>query len=492
MNYLSRLMMVCVLSVGVFAVNAQAQSSLLQQFENEFVALSEDISPSVVEISVKSSKRPSRTGRMEEMFKFFGIPEPEGHPRNNDDEEPLPEPMPIAMGTGFFIDTDGYIVTNNHVVKDADEVTILMNNGTEVEAEIIGLDPDADLAVLKVDPQGLDIVPLKLGNSDNLKVGQFTIAIGSARGQTGSVSYGHISGLGREGLRLPGDELRFQHFIQTDAAINLGNSGGPLCNIKGEVIGVNVAIVYDANSIGFAIPINRVKKIAPQLIANGSVTRGWLGVSIMDIDVVAQVEDVSLEDFMEGNGLEDEAGAYVVNITSDGPSAKAGIESEDVILKVDDHKIENTLDLINYVTDLEPGTQTDVVVWRAGKSLTLDLTVGKFPGKAAATYGKDVLGMYLDELKLREEYLEKNDLDEQPTDFYVVDVLPDTPAEEANIQRGDIIIEVAHKEVTSRAEFKTLLKENAVPGKTLLMRVMQLGEEARKVYVKIPEDFSVE
>jgi len=490
MKYVCRLMMVVVLFIRAGSLDVQAQSPLLQQFEDEFVALSDSISPSVVEISVKSSKRPSRDGRMEEMFKFFGIPESEGQPDEEGDKFPVPRPA--AMGTGFFFDANGYIVTNNHVVDGAEEITILMNDGAEVPAEIVGQDPSADLAVIKVDPQNLKITPVKLGDSDNLKVGQFAIAIGSARGQTGSVSYGHISGLGRENLQLPDPELRFQNFIQTDAAINLGNSGGPLCNIKGEVIGVNVAIVYDANSIGFAIPINRVTNIAPQLIADGGVTRGWLGVSIVDIEGAAQIEKVSVEDFIEGNRLEDSQGAYVSEVTEGGPSAKAGIISEDVIRKVNEEAIANPTELINYVTDLKPETVAKVEVWREGKSVLLDLTVGKFPGQAAARYGRDYLGMYFDKMDLKKDILERLELEVQPSDFFVTNLEKGSPAEEAGITPRDIIIEVGHKEVASKAEFLEALKETAVPGKTLLLRVMQLDEEPRKVYVKVPEDFVLE
>lgn len=489
MQKLSRFMVLVVLFGGM-ALEARAQSPLLQQFEDEFVALSDNISPSVVEISVKSSKKPRNAGRMEEMFKYFGLPTPKERPDGEGEGNERPAPRPTAMGTGFFFDTEGYIVTNNHVVDGAEEITVLMNDGAEVEAEIIGQDPSADLAVIKVDPEGLGIVPMKLGDSDSLKVGQFAIAIGSARGQTGSVSYGHISGLGREGLNLPGDELRFQHFIQTDAAINLGNSGGPLCNINGEVIGVNVAIVYDANSIGFAIPINRVKTIAPQLIAHGGVVRGWLGVSIMNLEYAAEEEKVSLEDFLEGNDLDDAQGAYVFATTAGGPSEQAGIQPEDIIRQVNDQTIKDTTALINYVTDLAPGTQATVEVWRAGKLVTLDLVVGKFPGKAAARFGQDYLGMYLVELELREEFLKQLELEEEPSDFVVADLVPGSPAEEAGIRRGDVVIEVAHQEVHSREEFEALLKEHAVAGKTLLMRVTQLDGEARKVYVKVPDDYT--
>lgn len=488
------LMIVAVLATGLLVSESSAQRSLLKQFEAEFVSLTEEISPSVVEISVTASSFPRTSGRTDDMFKFFGLPSPDGEDGERDGGPPPASRRPSSTGTGFFINEEGYIVTNNHVVDDAAEITVKLPNGDEVVAEVVGIDPDSDIAVIKIDPDGIDIVPVAMGSSADLKVGQFAIAIGSARGQTGSVSYGHISGLGREGLRLPGDKLRFQEFIQTDAAINLGNSGGPLCNIHGEVIGVNVAIVYDANSIGFAIPIDRVKRIVPQLIADGSVTRGWLGVSILNVERAAvELEKITLEDFIDANGLSDSKGTYVAGVSMDGPAQVAGVQDEDIILRVNDHRISDTTDLINFVSELEPGMDGTLHVWRNGKLVKLDILVGKFPGQLTARYGRDYLGMHLTEMhELSAEVLERFELEEQPSDFYVVEVVPGSPAEEAGIRTEDIVMEVAHQEVESMEHFKALIGEHARPGKTLLLRVMRLqsGEEkSRKVYVKVPEDY---
>ena len=477
--------LIAIMAVTLSSSMATAQRSLLKQFEQEFVSLSEEIRPSVVEISVRV-KHPERTdSQMEDMLKRFGIPQqPDGGGPS------LPRRLPAATGTGFFYDAEGHIVTNNHVVANAEEVTVEMPDGTEVIAKVIGTDPDADIAVIKIDPEGQTFKPVKLADSDLLKVGQFAIAMGSARGQTGSISYGHISGLGREGLALPGN-LRFQHFIQTDAAINLGNSGGPLCNVDGEVIGVNVAIVYDANSIGFAIPRNRVKKIVPQLILSGDVTRGWLGVSIQDITVAANRENIEVEDFLEANGLPDAEGTYVAGVTVGGPAELGGLKIDDIIRMVDGIKIGTTTDLINIVSDIEPGITVPLELWRNGKSMILDLEVGKFPGMSAARFGKAYLGMHVDELELSDDGLELLGVKESPTNFFVVEVVPGSPADIAGIKTGDIIQEVAHEEVGSLVEFKEAITENARPGKTLLLKVLQLrpDEESRKIYIKVPEDY---
>ncbi len=480
-------LLITVFSTGI----ASAQRSLLKQFEQEFVSLSEEIRPSVVEISVQVKHSAEGDGRMQDMLKRFGFPGPEGGEAPNG--RPMPRRLPAATGTGFFFDEAGHIVTNNHVVENAEEVTVEMPDGTQVPAEVVGTDPDADIAVIKIDPEGLSFQPVRLADSDKLKVGQFAIAMGSARGQTGSISYGHISGLGREGLALPGG-LRFQHFIQTDAAINLGNSGGPLCNIDGEVIGINVAIVYDANSIGFAIPINRVKKIVPQLIASGGVTRGWLGVSIQDIPIVANQENIEVEDFTDANGLPDSDGSFVAGVTQDGPAERAGIRADDIIRKVNGVKIKASTNLINIVSDIEPGTVVPLDLWRDGKAVTLDVEVGKFPGMSAARFGRAYLGMHIADLDLGDDDLEKLGLEESPSNFFVVEVIPGSPADTAGIRPGDAILEIAHVEIGSLEDFKSAIAENARPGKTLLLKALQLqvDKEPRKIYLKVPEDYKEE
>jgi serine protease Do len=475
---------------------AYGQNSILKQLESEFVSISEKVAPSVVEISVEAA--PSAAGsnpeadQLEELFRRFG--RPPGAPEGEQDFTPPPRMRPrAATGTGFFYDSDGYIITNNHVVENARRITVHLSDGSEIEAEVVGLDPSADIAVIKIDPAGLNVEAVDLGTSDGLKVGQFAIAIGSARGQTGSISYGHISGLGRESLNLP-QTLRFQNFIQTDAAINLGNSGGPLLNIDGEVIGVNVAIVYDANSIGFAIPIDRVKKIVPQLISDGDVSRGWLGVSIANIELAAAEEKVALEDYIEANDLPDEKGTSVQFVTENGPAEAAGVQIDDVIREVDGIPIFSSTDLINKVSDISPGKETTMKVIRRGKLVTLNITIGKFPGLLAARYGEDILGMHFAELVMKEDGPEALGFDEQPTDFYVVQVIDGSPAAEAGVKPGDIVTEVAHKEASSQEQFMEIFKDNVRPGKTLLLRVLQLieGAEERKIYIKVPEDFKMD
>lgn len=461
-----------------------AVSPVVRELEQAFIDVSTKVRPSVVEIS-SEGKLSGRPG-MGDLFRNFGLPHPELGPEG--DKNRAPQRRPVSTGSGFIFDTLGHIITNNHVVEDATKLTVQLWDGVELEAVVVGTDPSADIAVIKIDPQGLDLRPLTLGDSDKLRVGQFAIAIGSPRGQTGSLSFGHLSALGREQLVLPG-ELRFQHFIQTDAAINLGNSGGPLCNIEGEVIGVNIAIVFGANSIGFAIPVNRVKKIVPQLIDSGKVVRGWLGVSIQDVPMAAARENQEVTDFLDAYSLPDEAGAFVQAVTADGPAEKSGLISEDVIRKIDGDEITDTTDLINMISDIPPGAEAVLDVWRDGKAIEVTVLIGEFPGMTAARYGRDYLGIHV--TPFTEDMAARMRLENAPSSFIVAEVIEDSPADKAGIERGHFILEVAHKAVRDIDAFKKLLKENAKPGKTVLFRVKTVKGQLEKKFLKVPEDFSL-
>ena len=477
-----------VLALGLMQPTAQADKSVLKAFENAFVELSEEVRPSVVEIAAVSSAPSAGQGNLGDLFRFFGQPQPEG-----EDQGRPPGGGPTATASGFIFDAQGHIVTNNHVVRDSSSLTVTLWDGEERDAEVVGQDPGADLAVIKIDPDGLDLKPVRLGVSDQLKVGQFAIAMGSPSGLTGSFSYGHVTGLGRESLELQDEDLRFQSFIQTDAAINLGNSGGPLCNIDGEVIGVNVAIVFRANSIGFAIPISRVHNVVPQLIASGKVVRGWLGVSIDDIQTAALRAELEVEDFMDAFDLPDERGTFVQGLAPDGPGERAGLLPDDVIRDINGGVIQDPTDLINKVSDLSPDTSAKIGIWRKGESMILSVTVGEFPGMLAARFGRDYYGMHVVEIALSDEDLQALGMDEQPANFYVVEVVPGSPADRAGIAKGDVVLEIAHEEATDLESFREILREEGEPGKTILLRVLALQKDAepRKVYLKIPEGYEL-
>lgn len=486
-----------ILATILLTAPADAQrSALLKEFESAFVELSDSVRPSVVEISAQGPISAEEMEQMNDLFRFFGPPRGEGDGEEQDGETPphpqLPERGPRSTASGFIVDELGHIVTNNHVVKGADRLEVQLWDGTKLPATVVGQDPDSDIAVIKINPAGQSLRPVRLGNSSSLKVGQFAIAMGSPSGLTGSFSYGHITGLGRESLELPGD-LRFQEFIQTDAAINLGNSGGPLCNIDGEVIGINVAIVYRANSIGFAIPVDRVKAVVPELIAHGKVIRGWLGVSVRDIADAAADDNQEVSAFVEAHNLPDAHGSYIARVTWGGPAERGKLLPEDIVRRINGREILKSTDLINTISDIPPGGTAKIEVWRRGKPLELEIVVAEFPGRTAAIYGRDLLGMHVAELELNPEFMERRNMKEQPSDFYVAAIVENSPASKAEIRQGDVITEIAFQEIKTRDQFVEVLRKEAKPGKNLLMKVWTLtDDEPRKVYIEVPIDFKLD
>jgi len=495
MNTLPRTLVLAAIALTVFTANAFAASTLLKEIEKAFVSLGENVGPSVVEISAEGGQiSAEEQGNLEELFKnFLDPPNGEAHP-----VPPEMRQRPTATGSGFIYDAQGHVITNNHVVEGAKTITVKLSDGTEHDATIVGTDPDSDLAVVKIDAAGLNLKPVKLADSNSLKVGQFAIALGSPRGLTGSVSFGHISALGRDELQLP-IRLRFTHFIQTDAAINLGNSGGPLCNIDGEVIGVNVAIAFGANSIGFAIPIDRVAEVVPQLISRGKVIRGWLGVGIRTVAQQASLDNQELEDYLKVYNLPDESGAHVDSVTWLGPSAEAELKSKDVIRQLNAKPVKDPRDLIDRISAIKPGTSATLRVWRAGEPTNIEIIVGEFPGERAAYYGQSFLGMHVEELQqINEEAARQAGFTEMPTGVIIPipappvrpsGIVPESPAANADIIPGDIITKIAHKDVTDRDSFRSLINEHAQPGEPLLFQIYRNSSELQDKIVTVPDDF---
>jgi len=348
------------------ASTASAASPMLQEMERAFVKLAEEIRPFVVCIEVTGPEPEDmlrlQSPDVEEFFKYFNIPVPEGRRKSPRVRRPN------ALGSGFIYDKEGHIITNNHVVDKAEELLVRMWDGEEYKAEVIGTDPDTDLAIIKIDADR-DLPVARLGDSGALKVGQLAIAVGSPHSLDGSFSFGHITALGRKELYLP--NLRFEDFVQTDAAINLGNSGGPLCNIDGEVIGINIAIAAGEN-LGFAIPSNTAREVIPQLISEGKVVRGYLGVEITDVAQAAQQMDLpDASDLVEALGLPDEKGAYVHVVTPGTPAEKAGLQDDDVIRMVNGKSIDGAEGLVRAITNIDPGASVMLEVWRQGKPMEI-------------------------------------------------------------------------------------------------------------------------
>lgn len=481
-----------VLVVAVLCIPATtaAANDILRQMEDAFVNLADRISPVVVRIETKGAREGSETpgapnmDQLEEFFRRFGFEPPEGMmPQRR-----IPEPQ--ATGSGFIFDTQGHIVTNNHVVAEAGAITVELFNGKTYNATVVGKDPSSDIAVIKIEPD-FDLPVAALGDSGDLRVGQFAIAMGSARGLRGSLSlsFGHVTALQREGLALP--NLRFQSLIQTDAAINLGNSGGPLCDIEGNIIGINVAIVWGANSIGFAIPIDRAKNIVPTLIAEGKMAYGYLGVQIKDVEQVARDTGAGIPDFVEAAGLPDAQGAYVDSIIDGSPAAKAGLQVDDIIRKVNEDAVRSASGLTGTISNYKPGSTVTLEVWRDGKPMTLDVTLEEFPDNIEKVIlGEATLGMRVQDLT--DDIKKSLNLEPDTNGIVVMDVESKSAAADAGIFEGDVIQKVAYEDVTDVKQFRELVRKNAEAGKSLLIRILRPGEGSMPKVIKVPSDFQSE
>ena len=432
--------------------------------------LAEDISPSVVNITT-STVVEGRTGPQgivpegspfEDFFREF-------QDRNGPGQRPR---RSSALGSGFVISEDGYIVTNNHVIEGADEINIEFFNGDELQAELVGTDPNTDIALLKVEADGpLPFVPF--GDSDTARVGDWVIAMGNPLGQGFSVSAGIVSARNRA---LSGS---YDDFIQTDAAINRGNSGGPLFNMDGEVIGVNTAILSPNGGsigIGFSMASNVVTRVIDQLQEFGETRRGWLGVRIQDVT----------DDIAEAIGLEDTAGALVTSVP-EGPAKEAGMQDGDVILSFAGVEVEDTRGLVRQVGNSPVGETVRVVVFRDGETVTLRVTLGRreeaegaVPTAAPAPEDntpetKDVLGLTLS--TLTEELREELGVAEDQVGLAVTEVDETSEAFEKGLRAGDVITEAGQQKVSTIAEFETRLEEVKEAGrKSLLLLVRRAGD----------------
>ena len=374
-----------------------------------------------------------------------------------------------SLGSGVIIDTDeGLIVTNNHVIEDADEIKVVMFDKREVVAEIVATDPPSDLAVIKVNPGELSTV--KLGDSDKLSVGEWVVAIGSPFGLhlNHTVTAGIISAVGRRSVI---SRNNFEDFIQHDAAINPGNSGGALFNLDGELIGINTAIATDGFSranagVGFAIPINMVKRVMEDLISDGKVTRGWLGVSIQDVD----------EGMAKALKLEDRNGAIISQVIKDSPAEDAGVEEQDVIILVDGEKISDSSNLKNLISSGRPNDKTKLTVIRDGHEKNLTVTLGLRPGEKELAETFKYGEKHFDLLGLRVENYEPEEsvFDSIKKGVRVIEIKPDSPADDENIQRGDIIVEIGKNSISDENDYQSKLEEYSEDD-TIMLRVLRGG-----------------
>ena len=448
----------------------------------DFTELAEKQSPVVVNISSiqKNRQNPMMQGspedeQMQEFFKRFGIPVPPGMPPHNGrGQQGVPEKQVYATGSGFIVTGDGYVLTNAHVVKDADEVMVKLNDKREFKAKVIGIDLRTDVAVLKLNATNLPKVAI--GNPDTIKVGEWVAAIGAPFGLENTMTVGIVSAKGRA---LP--QENFVPFIQTDVAINPGNSGGPLFNLKGEVIGINSQIYSRTGGymgLSFAIPINVAMDVMNQLKANGKVIRGWLGIAIQEVT----------KELSESFGMKNTNGALVAGIEKGAPADKGGLQPGDVITKFDGKAIESSSDLPKAVGNTKPGKTVVAEVFRKGNVKILNLTVGEMPSDQSEVIANNKtpekaevnrLGLVLKEAppQQRKKMNGKKGL-------LVVDAQGSAAA--AGIRRGDIVLALNNSEVENADAFA---KEVAtIPnGKTVALLILR-NDETLYVPVKITNE----
>ena len=431
--------------IFLFSIFISALSIVEARELPNFSDLAEDASPAVVNItSTRTVSQRNSYGRgfgdprYDEFFeRFFGQQPRPSVPREN--SRPV-----VSTGSGFIISSDGYLLTNNHVVEDADEVKVSLGDRREYKAEIIGTDPRSDVAVLKIDAQ--DLPTLKIGKSEKLRVGEWVVAIGSPFQLRFSVTSGIVSAKGRS---IPnGSDSTYVPFIQTDVAINPGNSGGPLFNLDGEVIGINSQIYTRSGGymgVSFAIPIDYAMDVADQLRENGYVARGWLGVSIQEVT----------SELAEALGMEIPKGALVSQIIEDSPAEKSGLKEEDVILFFDGEEIFYSSDLPLTVGSIRPESKVNAMILRDGKKKTVQVTVGELPKDPALAFEntqQNFLGLVVEN--------QANDNQRSNVEgVLVTSVDPDGIAYESGIRRGDIIYSLARTRIENVNEFKEVLSE---------------------------------
>jgi len=411
-----------------------------------FTDLAQKAKPGVVNIrTVKIVKGGGRVFRH-----FFGKPFGDNDPFKDFfgpdmRQDPQREFKQRSLGSGFIIDRKGYIVTNNHVVENADQIKVKLTNEKEFDAKIVGRDPKTDLALIKIAASS-DLVPLKIGDSDALKVGTWVVAIGSPFGLEQTVTAGIVSAKGRIIGSGPYDD-----FIQTDASINPGNSGGPLINMKGEVVGINTAIIASGQGIGFAIPINLADGIIAQLKTSGEVTRGWLGVGIQDLT----------PELAEYYKVKDKKGVLVTHVFKGDPADKGGIKVKDIIIKVDGKPVPTARELSGTIAGIAVGKKIAILLIRDGKEKTVYIKVAKRKDDESLvskeTESSNGLGLMASELT--PEIAKQLGFDQNEMGVMITGVKPGSKGELAGVRQGDLIKEINRKPVSTLNDYQKKMQK---------------------------------
>lgn len=473
---LTRLLSICALSAAVFATaadkdsktprpkrgsielgkgaGAQTDAAKADELNRLFGKVVEAVTPSVVSITTEKKWSQQQQQLQNPLYEFFGMPQ---QPNAPEDKSPKRN-IPLGGGSGFIVAKEGYIFTNAHVVEGADIVKVGLNNNKTYVAKVIGVDKKVDVAVVKIDAPSEDLKPVDFGDSRKLQIGEWVLAIGNPFALQNTVTTGIVSAKGRRD-QFGGDS--YQDFIQTDAAVNPGNSGGPLVNLRGEVIGINSSIYTRTGGfmgVSFAIPINMAVKVAEDLIYEGKVTRGFLGIGIDNVD----------ENLAGALGLSSPQGCLVRDVTPNSPAAKGGFKTGDIILKVDGVSIQDAADLRNHVADLKPGSKYAFEIWRDGKKSVLDVKVGAKPGDGEDTEnenpqpseGDDGSGGFSSrKLGLRFVAMDadaraKYSIPKDVSGIVVVEVMDGSPAAENGMLEGMVITDYKRKSDVSFQEVK--------------------------------------
>jgi serine protease Do len=441
--------------------------AVLEAMEEAFSSVADRVTPAVVNVSTVP-KRGAGGGSDEQRFReYFGDEFYDRYFKRRPREDAR------STGSGVIVDPSGYILTNNHVIENAQDITVRLSDSRKFTATLVGRDPKTDIAVLKVDAP-TPLPAAQLGDSDRLRVGQWVIAIGNPFGLDRTVTAGIVSATARNRVGV----TTYENFIQTDASINPGNSGGPLLSLDARVIGINTAIVAAGQGIGFSIPINEAKNVMAQLIAKGRVVRGWLGIVIQDVT-----------DELSGSfGVREREGVLVADVMKGGPGETAGLRAGDVIVELGGAKIREVPDLQRRVANVNPGQSVDLVVIRDRAAKKISVKIGEMPTEdsavAAVEAGPGGFGLQAE--ALAPDMAERLSLP-FTQGLLVTDVTAGGPADRAGLRRGDVILEVDRQSVQDALGLQKALAA-VPPGRSVLIRVHRPGSDARTQFLVLERE----
>ncbi|MFT4183663.1 MAG: Do family serine endopeptidase [Rhizobium sp.] len=468
------------------AVNVQAPQ--VPSFANVVDA----VSPAVVSVRVESRVNPVADdddsfglGRgfdelpddhpLKKFFKQFEQQQGRNQQKNQPDSKG--RLRPVAQGSGFFISEDGYLVTNNHVVSDGAAFVVVLNDGTEFDAKLVGKDPRTDLAVLKVDGKGKKFTYVNWADDDKVRVGDWVVAVGNPFGLGGTVTAGIVSARGRDIGSGPYDD-----FIQVDAAVNRGNSGGPTFNLNGQVVGINTAIFSPSGGsvgIAFAIPADTAKNVVADLIKSGTVSRGWLGVQIQPVT----------KDIAESLGLSEPSGALVVSPQDGSPGQKAGIKNGDVVTAVNGEPVKDPRDLARRIGAMQPGSKVDVSIWRDGKAQSVTVELGTLPVDQSQASSDGNSQPAQPQQPSSEKALADLGLTVGPSDdgkgVAITGVDPDSDAADKGVKEGEKITSVNNQQVSNAGDIAKVIEQAKKDGRTRALFQIQSGDGSRFVALPI-------